>query len=48
MFRTVAHRPEIMRTMNQHFFTVMNAGTISRKLKEMISVRVSYLNTCEY
>ena len=48
MFRTVAHRPEIMRTMNQHFFNVMNTGTVSRKLKEMISVRVSYLNTCEY
>lgn len=48
MFRTVAHRPEIMRTMNQHFFTVMNTGTVSRKLKEMISVRVSYLNACEY
>jgi alkylhydroperoxidase family enzyme len=48
MFRTVAHRPEIMRTMNQHFFAVMNTGTVSRKLKEMISVRVSHLNHCEY
>ena len=48
VFRTVAHRPEIMRTLNQHFFNVMNTGTVSRKLKEMISVRVSYLNACEY
>ncbi|HEY6292766.1 MAG TPA: carboxymuconolactone decarboxylase family protein [Terriglobia bacterium] len=48
MFRTVAHRPEIMRTMNQHFSTVMNTGTVSRKLKEMVSVRVSHLNGCEY
>jgi len=48
MFRTVAHRPEIMRTMNQHFFAVMNTGTVSRKLKEVISVRVSRLNRCEY
>jgi len=48
MFRTVAHRPEIMRTMNQHFWTVMNTGTVSRKLKEMVSVRVSHLNRCEY
>ena len=48
MFRTAAHRPEIMRTMTQHFVSVMNTGTVSRKLKEMVSVRVSYLNTCEY
>jgi hypothetical protein len=48
MFRTVAHRPEIMQTMHQHFFSVMNTGTVSRKLKEMISVRVSYLNICVY
>jgi len=48
MFRTVPHRPEIMQTMNEHFFKVMNTGTVSRKLKEMISVRLSYLNTCEY
>ena len=48
MFRTVAHRPEIMRTLNQHFWTVMNTGTLSRKLKEMVSVRVSHLNRCEY
>jgi len=48
MFRTAAHRPEIMRTMTQHFVSVMNTGTVSRKLKEMIAVRVSHLNTCEY
>ena len=48
MFRTVAHRPEIMRTMNQHFFAVMNTGTVPRKLKELVSVRVSHLHHCEY
>jgi alkylhydroperoxidase family enzyme len=48
MFRTVSHRPEIMKTMTQHFAAVMNTGTVSRKLKEMISVRVSQLNRCEY
>ncbi|HUI42369.1 MAG TPA: carboxymuconolactone decarboxylase family protein [Terriglobia bacterium] len=48
MFRTAAHRPEIMKTMTQHFTTVMTAGTVPRKLKEMISVRVSHLNRCEY
>lgn len=48
MFRTVAHRPEIMKTMTAHFRAVMNSGTVEKKLKEMIGVRVSYLNHCEY
>jgi alkylhydroperoxidase family enzyme len=48
MFRTVAHRPEILKTMIAHFRTVMNAGTVEKKLKEMMAVRVSHLNACEY
>ena len=48
MFRTAAHRPEIMKTMTEHFMTVMTTGTVPRKLKEMVSVRVSHLNRCEY
>ena len=48
MFRTASHRPEIMKTMTEHFTAVMTTGTVSRKLKEMISVRVSQLNRCEY
>jgi alkylhydroperoxidase family enzyme len=48
MFRTAAHRPEIMQTMTKHFTTVMTTGTVPRRLKEMISVRVSHLNHCEY
>jgi alkylhydroperoxidase family enzyme len=48
MFRTVAHRPEIMRSMAAHFRTVMTSGTVDRKLKEFVSVRVSHLNRCEY
>jgi alkylhydroperoxidase family enzyme len=48
MFRTAAHRSEIMKTMTQHFMTVMTTGTVPRKLKEMVSVRVSHLNRCEY
>jgi alkylhydroperoxidase family enzyme len=48
MFRTVAHRPEIMKTMTAHFRAVMNTGTVDRKLKEMLAVRVSHLNRCEY
>ncbi len=48
MFRTAAHRPEIMRTMATHFRTVMTSGTVERLLKELVSVRVSHLNHCAY
>ncbi len=48
MFRTAAHRPEIMKTMTAHFRAVMNTGTVAKKLKEMVAVRVSHLNACEY
>jgi len=48
MFRILAHRPEIMKTLAAHFRAVMNTGTVEMKLKEMIAVRVSHLNRCEY
>ena len=48
MFRTVAHRPEIFRTMIAHFRAVMNSGTLSPKLKELAIVRTSQINRCEY
>ena len=48
MFRTVAHRPEILRTMIAHFRAVMNTGTVPQKLKELAIVRTSQLNRCEY
>lgn len=48
MFRTVARCPEIMKTMTEHFRAVMATGTVSPKLKEMVAVRVSHLNGCEY
>ena len=48
MFRTVAHRPEILRTMIAHFRAVMETGTVGVKLKELVIVRTSQLNQCEY
>lgn len=48
MFRTVAHRPEYLRTMIAHFRTVMGTGTVPKKLKELAVVRVSQLNHCDY
>jgi alkylhydroperoxidase family enzyme len=48
MFRTVAHRPEILRTLVAHFRAVMETGTVPAKLKELVIVRTSQMNDCEY
>lgn len=48
MFRTVAHRPEILTTLLAHFRVVMGPGTVPVPLKEMLAVRVSHLNDCDY
>lgn len=48
MFRTVAHRPEILRTLIAHFRAIMETGTIGAKLKELVIVRTSQINRCEY
>jgi uncharacterized peroxidase-related enzyme len=48
MFRTVAYRPEILRTMIAHFRAVMETGTVGVKLKELVIVRTSQINRCEY
>lgn len=48
MFRTVAHRPEILKTMIAHFRAVMETGTVPAKLKELVIVRTSQINRCEY
>ncbi len=48
MFRTMAHRPEIFRTMMEHFAAVLNTGTVSTALKELIIVRTSQLNRTPY
>lgn len=48
MFRTVAHRPEIFQTMIAHFEAILNTGTLPIKLKELVIVRTSQLNHCDY
>ncbi len=48
MFRTMAHRPEILRTMIAHFEAILQTGTVSLKLKELLIVRTSQINRCEY
>jgi len=48
MFRTMAHRPQIFATMMAHFSAVLNTGTVSTKLKELIIVRTSQINVTPY
>ena len=47
-FRVMAHRPEIFATMQAHFGAVLNIGTVSTKLKELIIVRTSQVNVTPY
>jgi uncharacterized peroxidase-related enzyme len=48
MFRVMAHRPEIFSTMQAHFGAVLNTGSVSTKLKELIIVRTSQVNVTPY
>ena len=48
MFRVMAHRPEIFATMQAHFGAVLNTGTLSTKLKELVIVRTSQVNQTPY
>ena len=48
MFRVMAHRPEIFATMQAHFAAVLNTGTLSTKLKELVIVRTSQVNDTPY
>ena len=48
MFRVMAHRPEIFATMQAHFAAVLNTGSVSKRLKELIIVRTSQMNETPY
>jgi len=48
MFRTMAHRPEIFETIIAHMDAVLNTGTLSKALKELIIVRTSQVNRTPY
>lgn len=48
LFRITAHRPGIGATLSAHLDAVMGPGEVDRKLKELLSVRVSQINNCEY
>jgi uncharacterized peroxidase-related enzyme len=48
MFRTMAHRPEIFETIIAHMDAVLNTGTLSKALKELVIVRTSQCNRTAY
>jgi alkylhydroperoxidase family enzyme len=48
MFRTMALRPEIALTASAHMNAIFTTGTVDTRLKEMLAVRVSQINDCNY
>ncbi len=48
LFRVLAHRPKLMTTFTHHFTAALTTGTVSTRLKELVAVRVSGLNACDY
>jgi hypothetical protein len=48
MFRTLAYDPELLKTWFTMFRTTMREGSVSVRLKEILAVRVSKLNSCRY
>ena len=48
LFRVMGRRPELLRSFNTHLSAMMGKGTVEIRLKEMLAVRVSALNQCEY
>lgn len=48
LFRTAAHREPIAETLFSHMRAVMGPGLVDVRLKELLSVRVSHINLCDY
>lgn len=48
MMRVLAHRPQIMRQVIDLLEATMCQGTVEPKLKELLAIRVSQVNSCFY
>jgi len=48
MFRTAAHRPEIMETAVAHLRAILETGSVPKKIKQLDITRTSQVNRCEY
>ncbi len=48
LFRVVSHRPPIADVLASALEVIMGPGEVDQRLKELLAVRVSRLNGCEY
>lgn len=48
LFRAVARHPAILTSLEAHLRAVMGPGEVPTLLKELLSVRVSHINLCDY
>ena len=48
MFRALSHDPELLKTWFAMFRATLREGAVSTRVKEMVAVRVSKLNSCRY
>jgi len=48
LFRIAGHSPRVAESMASHLAVVMGAGEVPALLKELLSVRVSRINLCDY
>ena len=47
-FKTLAHRPDYLRSIIEHYRAVMFTGSLSFELKELVFVKVSKVNASRY
>lgn len=47
-FRTMAHRPEVLKNFVPLYGAIMGPGSVDRRIKELVYLAVSYANECPY
>jgi uncharacterized peroxidase-related enzyme len=47
-FRTMANRPEVLKTFVPFYGMIMGPGLVDRRTKELVYLTVSYANECAY
>ncbi|SRR5581483_6509588 len=47
-FRTMAHRPEVLKNFVPLYGAIMGAGSVDRRLKELAYLATSFANECAY
>src|SRR5579862_6743530 len=47
-FRTMANRPEVLKTFVPLYGAIMGFGVVDRRVKELVYLAVSFANECAY